>query len=145
MIRRRLIHNNRRWKSITEEFMVRTQANRYKMSPVLPMNGDWTEMVLTVEVISGDISALYGERLNYTSELSQYIPGGNISSPISYSAIKDGDAITITRMLGTSGVQGSYGFGSTINRTVSNANLGLWVHWAAPASELKVRGTIKYK
>lgn len=129
-----------KWKTITKEFAIGTTANRWQMSPTLPMDGDWMEMELTVEEVSGDMTELKKQRLNYDSSLNQYVASGNnTSSPIIYTAIKDGDMITITRVkgVGTSG--------SSFSRSIKAVNIGLWIHWGALTNELKVKGTVRYK
>lgn len=132
------------WKTITEEFIIGTTAKRWQMAPTLPMDGDWTEMELTVETVSGDMSELYSQRLNYNSSFNQYVPANNNkTSPITYSAIKDGDKIVFTRGTGIEG--GGYGQGTTFSVSIKTADLGLWIHWGAPTNELKVKGTIRYK
>lgn len=149
MIRRRLMEKpTKEWKTITDEYVIGANDNRWQMAPTIPVDGDWTEMELTVEEIYGSIQEISGKRLNYTSKYYQYMPGGSadmyaLKSPIIYSAKKTGDEIVITRESGCDYV--TVKPGSSIVSSAKDCDMGLWIHWGAPINELKVRGTIMYR
>ena len=128
------------WTVITEEYVLHSDSTgRYQMAPTLPIDGDWTEMELTVDAISGEMSYLDTQRLNYSTRLSQYINQGPYTSPIQYKAVKENGETIITRLQGTRNI------GNTISVASDTGSLGLWVHWGCPTGDMTVRGTVKYR
>ena len=144
MLRRRLLIEEQsesdEWTVITEEYALHGDSTgRFQLSPTIPLDGDWNEMELTVEAVSGEMSYLT-TRLNYSSSYYQYIDSGPYTSPIQYNIIKkeDGEKI-ITRLHGTKNIGGAWAIPNDAG------NLGLWLHWGTPTQDMIVRGTIKYR